>query len=475
MRAKRLSTVLLSVALLLAFLQVGARPASALEVNVSGQMVFQWGFRDNYSPDAADQFWRRYGEETPSDHFFARQRARFQAEFVASENLKGVIQVQFGTIDWGDSGSGGALDTTSAEGKVRRAYIDFMLPESTVNVKMGLQEIALPSAVAGNPILDSHVASVMLSAGLSDEITLTGFWARPYRDTGDAARHKYKNNDMDMFGLLADFNYDSVVFQPYLMYSRIGDWSGFRRTIGTERPTHDNYSDYYLAGLALQVKPTDRLSIGFDALYNYVENQAGVGHDPSSGEDYKYFDKSSGWFAALGVDYAFDFATLSLVAWYASGNDYDDLSKNKTERGAILPISNNVTGFAPARLAFKGAYAIGDDSLISSSGASTWGLGLHLKDFSFVEDLSHTARLVYFQGTSDRKFTTVKGGLSILDMTTRDKAFEIDFDSTYQIYEGLKAIVEMAYIQLDFKDRWDGLYRVPDNLWNVQFTLEYSF
>lgn len=420
-------------------------------------MVFQWGFRDNYG--GSFDFWKFGGDPQETDHFFARQRARIQTEFVASENLKGVLQLQFGTIDWGDAGTGGQLDTNSANGKVRRAYIDWNVEGTPLNVKMGLQEIALPSAVAGNPILDSHVAAVALSGKITDEISLTGFWARPYTNSDPAMEYKY--NHMDMFGLLADFSYESVVFQPYLMYSRIGDRAG---VFYGGSMNLDGHTDYYLAGLALQVKPLERLTIGLDAVYNRRKN------DSSSFMGSKNFDKSSGWFTALGVDYALDFGTLGLVAWYASGDDYDDAYKDKPEWGSITPISNDVSGFAPTRLAFEGAYAIGDDSLISTTGAGTWGAGVHLKDFSFVEDLSHTVRFVYFQGTRDKEFVR-----NWMAMTTKDKAFEIDFDSTYQIAKGFKAIVEMAYVKLDYKDRMGGWYKAEDDVWNVQITLDYSF
>ena len=467
MKTKRHTKIVLTLAMLTGLLFADALPAAALEVNVSGQMVFQWGFRDGY--DNYGDYFDNEAYDTSSDHFFARQRARIQTEFIASENLRGVLQLQFGTTNWGDSGTGGQLDTTTETGKVRRAYIDWNVADTTLNVKMGLQEIALPSAVAGNPILDSHVAAIAVGAGLTDEITLTGFWARPYHDTNLSGWHEYKNNTMDMFGLVADFNYESVVFQPYIMYSRIGDWAGFN-TVGSGYITHDNYSDYYLAGLALQVKPVERLTLGLDALYNYVKNQGDPYHDPITGRDEKYFDKTSAWFVAFGADYALDFGTLGMVAWYATGDDYDDFNRDKREFGTIHSISTNVSGFAPTRLAFQGAYAIGDDGLLSTTGAGTWGVGVHLKDFSFVEDLSHTVRLVYFQGTDDKKFAD-----NYISITTKDKAFEIDFDTTYQIAKGFKAIAEMAYVRLDMEDKVADIYEPRNHLWNVQLTLEYSF
>lgn len=56
-------------------------------------------------------------------------------------------------------------------------------------------------------------------------------------------------------------------------------------------------------------------------------------------------------------------------------------------------------------------------------------------------------------------------------MTEKDIAFEVDLDSTWQIYDGLKAVLEMAYLRLDYEDRLGGRVKAEEDIWNVQIIL----
>ncbi|MDL2306803.1 outer membrane homotrimeric porin [Desulfovibrio sp. OttesenSCG-928-C06] len=456
MKAKRLAALLLAGCMALGM----AAQASALEVNVSGQMVYQFGIMDNYA--------RGGGKFTDAeaDHFFARQRVRLQIEFVASENLKGVLQIQNGTLYWG--GDGAQLDTTSSDFKVRQAYIDWSVPDTGLNMKMGLQLLAMPHAVAGSPVLDSTVAAVVLRNSINENVSVGAFWARPYSNDKAA---KLQNNNMDLFSILADFDYDSFRIQPWIMYGRVGSQSNvsskWNNNVIGSNGSDDRYSSLYYGAVAASFTPIENLSINFDGIYGYLKNEAS---NIPNGD----FEKSNGWMLALGADYDLGFGTLGAIAWYASGDDDGDVADG--EYGKLPTISRGNSGFKPTRFGTAGSYAMGDDAMLTGTGAGTWGAGLHFKNFSFIEDLSHTVRAYYFNGTNDKNlyaFTREHFGDGMY-LTTKDKGFELNLDSQYQVAKGFKIIWEIGYINMDwYKEKERGFNK--DDIFNTQLTFDYRF
>ncbi|MDL2306446.1 outer membrane homotrimeric porin [Desulfovibrio sp. OttesenSCG-928-C06] len=461
---KRILTLMLGVAFILG----AATQSSAVEVQVSGEMDTIFGFSDNSG----------FSKEDENDHFFARQRYRINVEFIASENLRGVMQFQIGTMEWGNAEDGAQLDTTSASAKIRRAYVDWKVPDTALNVKMGLQYIGLPSAVFGNPFFGANAAGVVVSAGLNDNITLSGIWSRPWKDTSVSL----KDNDTDMFAIVADFSYDDFTVSPWFSYTRAGAHSGFwTEGYGPEHPvywtgetssayglTYDESgrSNIWAGGIALSVSPIDDLEIKFDGMYAKLDNDGRTSTTMAPEAD--------GWLVALAVDYSMDWGTPGAFIWYASGDSKSDQANHKSGR---MPILGGDDGFGATRLAFPGAYSAGEDTWVSTSGVGTWGLGFQIADVSFVEDLTHLFRIAYFQGTNHKNavpdLLTGEG----VYMTKRDWAVEVDFDTEYKIYENFSTILELSYIYMDI-DNKSGEYRgsnEDENAWNAQVTFSYAF
>lgn len=472
---KRIFALLLGAA----FLFGSAVQASAIEVELSGEMDFAFGFTDNAG----------FSKDDVTDHFFARQRARFQVDFIASENLRGVIMLQAGSEDdngyeWGGEESGYALDTTSKGMYVRRAYIDWNWPSTDVNVKMGLHYMAMPSAVFGNPFWGGEMAGVSVSTAINDNVSFTLAWARPYRNSDNT-----KTNDMDMFGLFFDFDYEQFAISPWVTYASVGSQSGFwdegystqlRFLDGSGGPFgggwFDDKSHVYAGGLALTVSPLDNLEIKFDAMYAKLKNDSdsestlqliGGGAIPWDAPE------GDGWLVALAVDYSLDWGTPGFFAWYASGDDKDDWRDNKFGR---MPMLAGDDGFVATRMGNAGAFSIGDDTFIGNSGVGTWGVGLQLAELSFVEDLSHVARIAYYRGTNHKDaIPTVWIGEAVY-MTKKDWAFEVNFDSEYRIYENLSAVLELGWIHLNLdEDSHDYRNREDENAWNAQLSIQYAF
>ena len=114
----------------------------------------------------------------------------------------------------------------------------------------------------------------------------------------------------------------------------------------------------------------------------------------------------------------------------------------------------------------------------------TWGVIAQAADISFMEDLSHTFRVGYYQGTNNREM--VRNGMignpqdtaaSMMYLTTSDKAVEVNLDTEYKIYKDLSMFVELGYIRLDLdEDLWKTVgYEANKNNFKGAVSLKYAF
>ena len=116
--------------------------------------------------------------------------------------------------------------------------------------------------------------------------------------------------------------------------------------------------------------------------------------------------------------------------------------------------------------------------------SGTWAVMARVKDISFMEDLSHVLRVVYYQGTNNKEMVRSKmisnpqdSVASMMYLTTGDKAVEVNFDTEYKLYKNLSLFVELGYIRLDLdKDVWGSkLSGVDKTAYKVGLNLNYAF
>lgn len=136
---KKLATLLIAAGLVLG---ATAPAAHAIDFKMQGEwvMTFDYGQNGNLTGGHGQT-----GYNGSEDEFNARQRLRLQLEAIASENLSGVVQFEIGNTTWGKGSDGGALGADGTIVKVRRAYIDWTVPETSLKVRVGLQSFAMPS------------------------------------------------------------------------------------------------------------------------------------------------------------------------------------------------------------------------------------------------------------------------------------------------------------------------------------------
>ena len=501
---KKLMTLALAAAMMLG----AATGASAIDFKAKGQwiMSFDYGMHGNFSESKA----KNNSGFKNEDEFEARQRVRLQLDAVASEALSGTVFFEIGDQVWGDNDNGGALGADGKVVELKRAYIDWMVPQTDLKVRMGIQGIALPSFTTNaSQIMDDDVAAISLNYQFNENVGLTAFWARPYNDnagykSSDAGSTKWDNymDNMDMFAVLLPLTFDGVKVTPWVMYAAMGPgmfdnfakepgnaWgrasagmqSGFK---GTD--WNDSYGNAFWAGVTGEVTYWDPFRIAWD-----------VNYGSASYEDQKM--NREGWLASLLLEYKLDWGTPGLYGWYGSGDDSNP--RNGSERMPVVSANGN-NGFS--NFAFNGNPYIAREGVLGTNMTGTWGIGARLKDVSFLEDLKHTLRVNFMGGTNAPKMAKyirdygnpyAKHGVSDVAryataydpmyLTTDDTALEIGLTNTYKMYDNFTVMLDASYVALwleDSRSVWgknpgrgalggDGVY----DAWNVNLSFVYSF
>ena len=517
---KKIATLLLAAGLVFG----AATGASAIDFKAKGQWLMSFdygqngGFTGGNGKTGFNGASKQYKNE---DEFEARQRVRLQLDAVASEALSGTVFFEIGDQTWGRSDQGGSL---GADGnnvvEVKNAYIDWMVPQTDLKFRMGIQGMALPSFTTGSNVFNDDVAGITASYQFNETVGVTALWARPYNDNytnrfdHSSNRNNYMDN-MDVFALLVPMTFDGVKVTPWAMYSAIGPNTfrkeGYNNYFGNSIPTSGkypvagmmpvggalhkdgttstkamgSYGNAVWAGLTGEVTAFDPFRIAWDFNYgsvSYADTRA----------------NRSGYLGSLLFEYKLDWAIPGLVMWYASGDDGNP--SNGSERMPSISVNNNNNGFSD--FAFNGGPMIGREAVLGYDMSGTWGIGARLKDMSFIENLKHTLRLNVIGGTNSTTMTrdlaphnaayntiTTQGpnsgvaGANPLYMTTNDTALEIGLSNEYKMYDNFTVALDASYISLWLdksrsvwgNSRMNGRSDQERDPWNVNVRFVYSF
>ena len=491
---KRICTLLLAASMLLGV----ATGASAIDFKAKGHPI-------NKS---------RVGTvktKNTNDQFAAQQRVRLQLDAVASEALSGTVFFEIGTQTWGQNSSGGALGADGAnQVRVKRAYIDWVVPDTDLKFRMGIQGVTLPNKAGGSAIMDTDAGAVTASYQFNENVGLTALWARPANDnydgyTKNGVTHYEQNylDNMDLFALMVPVKLDGFEITPWAMYgmkgknaltnypspSRDGNlayslypYGGM--DISNVGDTSKAYGSMFWAGLPFAITAWDPLNIEVDINYGYVEamgrydaNKAWYGTSKRSNT------KREGWLAKALVEYKMDWGVPGIFGWYGSGDNGNP--KDGSQRMPSIVPMGNFTSFLG-----DGNYGwMWTDFALDYAG--TWGLGLQIRDMSFVEDLKHTFRVAYWGGTNSPSMVKYMEDASSWSdgygnntspyLTTNDGLLEFNLVNSYQMYENFDVNFELGYIAnfMD-NDTWkkagsrNSSFQKQD-MWKAQLIFAYSF
>ena len=495
---KKILTLMLAAGMLLG----AASGAKAIDFKASGEWLVGFGLGDGSLIKDVDN--KKYHH---NDTFNAGQRVRLQLDAVASESLSGTVFFEIGDQMWGNAESGAALGADGQIVKVKNAYIDWMVPNTDLKLRMGLQAVAMPNVAGGSAIMDGDAAAVVASYQFNDNVGLTALWMRPLNDNytganaeGELYGNGYENylDNMDLFALMLPLKFDGVELTPWAMYGMQGKNTRFNEgevetadgalnvTLPGYLPgmnfgpgglgkTSKAYGSMFWAGLPVAITAFDPLNIEFDINYGYVEAMGRYDVLKRGTDLVRGNSKREGWLVKALVEYKMDWGTPGIFGWYASGDDGN--VKNGSERLPSIAGAGNFTSFmGDGNLAWGTGYNFYDNNLTY---AGTWGVGLQIADVSFVEDLKHTFRVAYWGGTNSPSMVKYMGSGVAWDdttaaqdgpyLTTNDGLLEFNLVNSWQIYENLEANLELGYIvNMMDKDTWDKSYISEQRNWSKQ-------
>ncbi|WP_302580180.1 outer membrane homotrimeric porin [uncultured Desulfovibrio sp.] len=506
-------------------LLVAPSGAEAIDFKARGWWLFsaQYGQNGNFSNKG------HTGYDSLEDDFEARSRVRLQLDAVASESLSGQLYFEIGKFIWGKAGNpqgGGALGADSSDLiKLKRAYIDWMVPNTDLSVRMGIQAFRSPFfALDGPTVLTADGAGVTASYKINDNAGLTGFWMRPYNDnyiSGSGRQNGFLDN-VDFAGLLVPLRSDGWAMTPWGVYGAIGPntfrtgknpapgensffgqringvdgnyfYSGMFPLLADKtainRKTPSQYGNAWWAGLTGELTMWDPLRIAWEFTYGGVSWM----DDPA-------MDRK-GWMGALLFEYKTGWGVPGIYGWYASGDD-DDVG-NGSERMPYIVNDFGVSGFS-STFAGPDINGLERDRVLANTLIGTWGVGARLKNVSFFHNLRHTLHVSLWGGTNssgilekihdrtgkwmspnvnDNTGFKVPVGRDNMYLTDKDYALELGLLNQYKIYENLSVNLEAGYVHLMLDksdDTWGlaatgGGKRGIRDAWNVSALFIYSF
>ena len=473
---KRIVTLLLAAGLVLG----AAAGSQAADIKAKGLWEFSWEVGDN-----------TFAENSGKDKFSAKQRLRTQIDVIASESLKGVVFLEIGDQNWGKSSDGASLGNDGKVVKVRYSYVDWVIPQTDAKVRMGLQNFSLPGFITNNPVLgggSADGAGITVSGQFTENVGASLFWLRAENDNtavNDNGYNHAPSNAMDFVGLTVPLTFDGVKVTPWAMYGTIGRDAfegagnpgqtgdalmnrllpaGVDSIYGSDLDRHGNA---WWVGVASELTYFDPFRFALDAAYGSVD----MG---STKLDGKNFDmERAGWFASILGEYKMDYFTPGILFWYASGDDKSPY--NGSERMPTIEGSWAVSSYG-----FDDNYGRVSFDMLGLSNTGTMGVYLQAKDISFMEDLTHIFRVGFVKGTNNTEM--VRSGWAGIDstdgvyLTTADKAWEVNFDTQYKIYQDLTLGVELGYINLDLDENvWKNASDYRENNFRGAVTLKYAF
>jgi len=465
---------------LLVALVMGATAANAATIKAAG----------SWQVDAAVTNNNDFSDVSKDNAFSIGQRMRTAFQFIANENLKGVLETQMGTSAWGNGalqvGSGRSPNTTAGvtastlgagQGNflLRKGYIDFKWPNTKVNFLVGYQSLALPTAFGvGSAILDDHVAGAAVVVPVNNNISVVGGYVRPYDSNtyGATAAVNRNGTSTDAAFLITNLDYTGFKVAPFVAYANSGaHTTGAGATGGTmlsgiKAPlvsTQDGFQGYW-AGAAFTMTAFEPVKVMADLNYgkaNFNNNNTKSGR--------------SGWLGDIAVDYTgLSMMTPEVFFAYSSGEGSNGV---KSDRMPSLTGEN---------FSYGTFWMQGGDSLANSyqgpGALGFWAAGVSLKDIKLIDKLSHTVHLIYFKGTNNKAFAGQIGqsGYGSI-LTTKDSLVEFDLNSKYQIYEELSLGLELGYINANFdKSLWSAATgwnsgQLSKDAYKATFLLNYSF
>ena len=196
-----------------------------MDFRFQGEILFGTGFLSSAF------ITERNGQRTEAasaDKFATLQRFRLQMEAIASETLSSLLCLEVGDNLWGATksfgGGGAALGTDGQFVKVRHAFMNWTVPDTSLSMRVGLQTVPAPHTAGGSSILNNEVAGIVASYRVTDNVGIFGAWLRPFNDNYSPADVSNVNrlDNLDLFMLSVPVSGNGWQVTPWGMLGMSG-------------------------------------------------------------------------------------------------------------------------------------------------------------------------------------------------------------------------------------------------------------
>lgn len=481
-------------------------------------------------------------------HYSFQQRLTLQASFVASPQLFAYWDGIVGYITWGGPSTGGpgnsvnpllyggALGSRSASIITRQAFLDWTIPDTQIKFRFGQQYFSLPHFSTGaTPINNEFGSGITMTAPITDWVDVIAIWCRaqsgPRRGTHASFPTAFAADDVwDIFTIAPTFKFEGAKLMPYLGLSLFGKDSLASTVLygpanapypfNVATPTSASVGDFalepklgeawgfaqdgsgwfplYSAGATANVLNGTRHQVG-----KATSIMAGIGGEYTALDPWTFaFDLAwgqtktshkefnrAGWIASVKAAYKTQYGVPTVVAWYASGDDSNIFNGSERGVGGNGGRSDMTLWGQSTQGNLLHAYEGG--ILFGSTGFS-----LQWNKASFIDKMTHDLRIGFAQGTNAKEMAFYarrtyhnleSPGHAIGYLTKADRLISIDFDTRYEIYKQLDAVLECSYMIADIDGKvWgrrayagaeleEGGKAQFSNPWRVSFMLRYKF
>ncbi len=424
------------------------------------------------------------------DRFQIWERFRLRTDFVANEAVKFRLGIKVEDT-WGHGTFTAA--NPSAAVQVYQAFLQFKLPNCSTEVTAGLQDFSLPanafftdSVIFGG---DRAAALVVNSPLIDDTLSVIAAYARMLdkNRTFDTTTTQ-QADELDLYALALPITVEGCKATPYGALAGAGRNANYF-TAGSYGP-NSTFADsllsagtfltptgmrnaqnaYWWAGGSFEVTALDPVKFYADVIY-------GAGNQ---GDRKK--DQRAGWFIDFGAEYTgLDVVTPQVFAWWSTGEDSS--TRNGSER-----MPSVLSNWGPGNnFLFDSSQELSKDSNLGVNPIGSMGIGAALDNISLIEKLSHRVSFIYLRGNNSpaaiRYLNTSMGSNPYYtmgrDLTTNENIISVGFDTKYQIYENLAAVLEAGWAHGQFQTsvwghRLAERARVGDPI-KIAFGLSYKF
>ncbi|HCR12508.1 outer membrane homotrimeric porin [Solidesulfovibrio sp.] len=396
------------------------------------------------------------------DRFQIWERFRLRTDFVANEAVKFRLGIKVEDV-WGHGTLTAANPTTSVS--VYQAFLQFKLPDCNVEVTAGLQDFSMPAnAFFSDSVIyggDRAAALVVNVPVVPDTFSVVAAYARMLdkNRTYDTTTTQ-QADELDLYLLTLPITVEGFKVTPYGAIAVAGRDANYF-TAGSYGP-NSTFADsllsagtfltpsgmrnaqnaYWWAGGSFEVTALDPVKFYADVIYG-AGNQA----------DRKK-DRREGWFIDLGAEYTgFDVVTPQVFAWWSTGEDGS--TRNGSER-----MPSVLSNWGPGNnFLFDSSQELSKDSNLGVNPIGTMGIGAALDNISLMEKLTHRLSFIYLRGNNSAKalrfLNTYMGSNPYFtmgrDLTCEENIISVGFDTKYQIYENLAAVLEAGWAHGQFQ------------------------